>query len=188
MEADCVVDLIAVNPTCGPMPMKIGTVVVEEVHTSLFTVGVHKEISKSLLNTMKSVTGMDWPNVCQIKSKDNISLMWFDHTHVAIMGVTPTPQLEKIAAVTDVSDAWLIIDIDGVDARKVLSRVTPTDMREEHFKIGTTQRGDLMHMQASISCIAEHRFRIMVFRSMAQTLLHELTIAMKSVAARTREA
>ena len=182
------VDLTAVNPMRGAISLKIGTVAVEEVQTSLFTVGVHKEISKKLLNTMKSVTGMDWPNVCQIKSKDNISLMWFDHTHVAIMGVKPTLQLKKIAAVTDVSDAWLIIDIDGIDARKVLSRVTPTDMREQSFKTGMTQRGDLMHMQASISCIEEHRFRIMVFRSMAQTLVHELTIAMKSVAARTREA
>ena len=182
------VDLIAVSPVRGVMPLKIGTVVVEEVQTSLFTVGAPKVLSKNLLKMVKSMTGMDWPNICQIKSKDTISLMWFDHAHVAIMGVTPTPQLKKIAAVTDVSDAWLIVDIDGIDARKVLSRVTPTDMRRKRFKTGMTQRGDLMHMQASISCIAEHRFRIMVFRSMAQTLVHELTVAMKSVAARTREA
>ena len=42
------VDLIAVNPIRGAISLKIGTVAVEEVQTSLFTVGVHKGISKNL--------------------------------------------------------------------------------------------------------------------------------------------
>ena len=181
------VDLIAMKAVEKCFPLKIGTVSVKEVQTSLFTVGVHKKIPKKLANTMKSVTGLDWPSVRQFKSKGSISVMWFDHTHVAIMGITPTPTLEGIAAVTNVSDAWYIVDLDGIDVRKVLSRVTPIDMRENQFQIGMTERADLMHMQASISCTAEHRFRIMVFRSMAQTFVHEILVAMESVAARAEK-
>jgi sarcosine oxidase subunit gamma len=47
-----------------------------------------------------------------------------------------------------------------------------------------SQRSSLMHMQAVISCLGKSRFRVMVFRSMTQTLLHDLTCAMESVAAR----
>ena len=181
------VDLIAMKAVEKNFPLKIGTVSVEEVQTSLFTVGVHKKIPKNLATAMKSVTGLDWPSVRQIKSKASISLMWFDHTHVAIMGITPTSKLEEIARVTDVSDAWYIVDLDGIDVRKVLSRVTPIDIRENQFQTGITQRADLMHMQASISCTAEHSFRIMVFRSMAQTFVHEILVAMESVAARAEK-
>lgn len=181
------VDLIAMKTVKESFPIKIGTVVVEEVQTSFFTIGVRNQIKGDLEKTIKSLTGLDWPNVCEIKSKDSISVMWFDHTHVAIMGVLPPPKLKKIAAVTDVSDAWYMVDVDGIGVRNVLSRITPIDMREEHFQIGMTQRGDLMHMQGSISCLAEHRFRIMVFRSMAQTFVRELNIAMVSVAVRAVE-
>jgi len=68
--------------------------------------------------------------------------------------------------------------------RDVLARLTPLDLRVKQFKTGMSQRSSLMHMQAVISCHGKSRFRVMVFRSMTQTLLHDLTTAMESVAAR----
>ncbi len=71
--------------------------------------------------------------------------------------------------------------------RDVLARLTPLDLRPKSFKTGMTQRSMIMHMQASITCLGKFRFRMMVFRSMAQTLVHDLTTAMKSVAARAQK-
>ena len=71
--------------------------------------------------------------------------------------------------------------------RDVLARVTPLDMRSKSFKTGMTQRSMLMHMQASISCLGKSHFRVMVFRSMALTVVHDLAVAMESVAARAKK-
>ncbi len=101
--------------------------------------------------------------------------------------VEPSAQLLLYAAVTDVSDVWCIVDISGPEVRDVLERVTPLDMRIESFKTGMTQRSMLMHMQASISCLGKSHFRLMVFRSMALTVVHDLAVAMESVAARTQK-
>ena len=88
---------------------------------------------------------------------------------------------------TDVSDGWCVVDISGPKVRDVLARVTPLDMRVKSFKMGMTQRSMLMHMQASISCFGKSKFRLMVFRSMALTLVHDLAMAMESVAARAQK-
>jgi sarcosine oxidase subunit gamma len=103
------------------------------------------------------------------------------------MGAEPSAELARYAAVTDVRDAWCIIDISGISVRNVLARVTPLDVRVKSFNIGMTQRSMVMHMQASITCLGKSKFRVMVFRSMARTLVHDLTIAMESVAAREKK-
>jgi heterotetrameric sarcosine oxidase gamma subunit len=113
--------------------------------------------------------------------------LWFDHAHIALMGVEPSAKLLRYAAVTDVSDGWCIVDISGPEVRDVLARVTPLDMRIKSFKTGMTQRSMLMHMQASISCLGKSHFRVMVFRSMALTVVHDLAVAMESVAVRRQK-
>ena len=42
----------------------------------------------------------------------------------------------------------------------------------------------LPHMMGSITRLAQDRFRVMVFRSMAKTLVHDFTLAMEAVGAR----
>ena len=181
------VELKSMNALQLNFPLKIGGIEVCEVQTSLITVGIGKKIPKPLAREIKSVSGMEVPAVGEIKWLDNIFLMWFDHAHIALMGCLPSLKLEAIGAVTDVSDGWFIVDVNGPQVREVLARLTPLDMRESSFTIGMTQRSDLMHMQTSISCIEPNRFRVMVFRSMAQTFIGEITEAIESVTARARE-
>jgi sarcosine oxidase subunit gamma len=58
------------------------------------------------------------------------------------------------------------------------------DLRPQVFKRGHTLRTELKHMMASITRIGAQSFQIMVFRSMARTLVHDLKTAMEAVAAR----
>ena len=94
------------------------------------------------------------------------------------------PKLAKIAAVVDQSDAWAIVRLEGADAEDVLARLVPVNLRRSAFKRGHTLRSNLYHMMASITRIGNNSFQIMVFRSMAETLVHDLSVAMQSVAAR----
>jgi sarcosine oxidase subunit gamma len=96
-------------------------------------------------------------------------------------------KLSKIAAVVDQSDAWTIVRLEGAAAEDVLARLVPVNLSRSAFKRGHTVRSSLYHMMASITRIGNNTFQIIVFRSMAETLVHDLSVAMKSVLARQRQ-
>jgi heterotetrameric sarcosine oxidase gamma subunit len=66
----------------------------------------------------------------------------------------------------------------------VLARLCPVDSRLSAFPVGASLRTEAKHMMASISRLDEDRLQIMVFRSMARTLIHDLKTAMEAGAAR----
>jgi sarcosine oxidase subunit gamma len=101
-----------------------------------------------------------------------------------LVGITGDVDLEKHAALTDQSDGWTVVQVQGAGGADVLARLTPLDLRPAVFKRGHTARSDLMHMAASITRTGDDTFMIMVFRSMADTLLHDLQRAMEGVASR----
>ncbi|MBF9034031.1 sarcosine oxidase subunit gamma [Rhodobacterales bacterium HKCCE2091] len=96
------------------------------------------------------------------------------------------PALDAIdgAAVTDQSDAWAGIEIVGEDAREVLARLSPLDLRPGVFEPGHTARSLIGHMPALIMRTGDAVYLLLVFRSMAATAAHEIETAMKGVAAR----
>ena len=181
------VDLYTTPAAATTLPLKIGTVSIEEVETSLFLVAPFSKKSKQAAAVLHAEMGLQWPETHKLRRTGAAYALWFDHAHIALMGIQPTAKILRYAAVTDVSDGWCVVDISGPNVRDVLARVTPLDMRVKSFKIGMTQRSMLVHMQASISCFGKSQFRLMVFRSMALTLVHDLATAMESVAARAQK-
>jgi sarcosine oxidase subunit gamma len=76
------------------------------------------------------------------------------------------------------------MELSGAGAEEVLARLCPVDLRQAHFDIGSALRTELKHMMASICRLDKDCFQIMVFRSMARTLHHDLKTAMEARAAR----
>jgi sarcosine oxidase subunit gamma len=139
---------------------------------------------KDLATALKSAHGMALPAAGRSTGKDGARAVWFGHAHILLMGPTPDPELDAHAAVTDVSDGWAVARLDGAGAADVLARLVPIDLRAGQFKRGHTARTELGHMQASITWLGDTAFQIMVFRSMARTMSHDLVTAMEGVAAR----
>ena len=181
------VDLYSTPAAATALPLKIGTVSTVEVETSLFLVAPFDKKSRQAAAVLYAEMGLQWPETHKLERTGASYALWFDHAHIALMGIHPPAKILQYAAVTDVSNGWCIVDISGSNVRDVLARVTPLDMRVKSFKTGMTQRSMLMHMQASISCFGKSKFRLMVFRSMALTLVHDLTMAMESVAVRAQK-
>lgn len=90
------------------------------------------------------------------------------------------------AAVVDQSDGWTVVCLSGADARDVLARLTSLDIRDGAFPEARTARTLIGHMTASLTRVSPYHYEIMVFRSMTETLLHEVERAMAHVAARAR--
>lgn len=179
-----VVELYETSPVGAGLPLEIGTVSVREVQTPLHLLAPYRGQAVQAAAAFNTQMGLEWPGPNELKRKGGVYALWFDHAHIAVMGTTPSTRLARHAAVTDVGDGWTVLELNGAEVRDVLARLTPLDLRVKQFKTGMSQRSSLMHMQAVISCHGKSRFRVMVFRSMTQTLLHDLTTAMESVAAR----
>jgi sarcosine oxidase subunit gamma len=107
-------------------------------------------------------------------------IVWTGPDQAMVLGPRVAP---AGAAVTDQSDAWAVMRLEGQGAEAVLARLVPVDVRRVHFPPGHAARTMLHHMTCTLMRTGEHAFDIMVFRSMAATAVHHLEVAMKSVAA-----
>ncbi|WP_322866539.1 sarcosine oxidase subunit gamma [Aquicoccus sp. G2-2] len=178
-----VVELLAKTPCAGKPPLSIGEASLNEVDWGAITsvapfAGQEQAVSEAL----KAHVGARFPAPGRMTGKTGARVVWAGLEQAFVLG--PAVAALKGAAVTDQSDAWTCVELEGVGARAVLARVTPLDLRPGVFKSGHAARTQLAHMSAVVMRLGENRFGIMVFRSMARTLVHDLQEAMRSVAGR----
>ncbi len=182
-----VIDLVAISPCEGLLPLTVGAVTLSEPEMApLALVAPMKGKEASLAKAMQAAHGLEWPAAGETSKADGAELIWFGRAQALFVGAEPSAKLAAHAAVTDQSDAWTRVLLEGAGARDVLARLCPLDMRDTAFPVGATARSEVFHMQASITRLGDDSWHIMGFRSMAATLVHDLKRAMESVAARTQ--
>ncbi|MDA7967167.1 sarcosine oxidase subunit gamma [Ruegeria sp.] len=178
-------NLIAKSPCDGLLPLTVGTVTLsEEDAGEVHSLAPFKGQDKALSEAMKTAHGMAFPAANRATGKAGARAVWFGPAQAMLMGPAPDAALADHAAIVDQSDAWAIVRLEGDAAEAVLARLVPLDLRVAQFKRGHTARSLLFHMTASITRVGENAFQIMVFRSMAESLVHDLKRAMEGVAAR----
>lgn len=178
------VELKETSPCAGLLPLTIGTVTLDEMSpgelTSLSPFGDAVDLSAAL----EKAHGMAWPEPNRSTGKEGARCLWFGRGEALLVGPAPDATLAKHGAVVDQSDAWAVVSLKGQGAVDVLARLVPVDLRDGVMKRGHTLRSQVMHMNASITKLGPDHFMIMVFRSMAGTLVHDLKGAMAAVASR----
>ena len=178
------VELKQTSPCAGLLPVTLGDVTMSEMTpgrmTCLTAFGDPADLSAAL----ERAHGMALPAPNRSSGKQGARCIWFGRGYVLLIGPAPDAALAAHAAVVDLSDAWATVSLKGAGAVDVLARLVPLDLREGHFKRGHTARSQVMHMQASVTRLASDEFMIMVFRSMAGTLVHDMKQAMAAVASR----
>ncbi len=178
-------DLVERTPCKGLLPLEIGHAVVREARIGRMTViAPFKGQQARVAQILKSAHGVAFPEPNRSSEAGGCRVIWFARGQIMLVGEDPDPGLKTHAALTDQSDAWAVVTLEGAAAEDVLARLVPVDLRAAAFKTGQTLRSQLQHMNASITRIGATCFQIMVFRSMAATLVHDLRSAMEGVAAR----
>lgn len=177
------VELRAQSAAAGLLPLSIGTVSVEEVDPGVLT-SIAPHDADKLSAALEKAHGMALPGPLRATGKEGNRCIWFGHREVLLAGPAPDKTLGKHAAVVDQSDGWTCVTLSGAGSVDVLARLVPVDLREGTFKRGHTVRAPIQHMTGSITRIGADRFLILVFRSMAGTLVHDLKTAMEAVTAR----
>ncbi len=91
-----------------------------------------------------------------------------------------TDALHTKAAVTDQSDAWVVLTLNGADASEVMTRLCSLDLGA--LEQGQTARAEFAHMMSCITPTTDG-FEIMIMRSFAKTAIHHTQEAMRKLAA-----
>ena len=166
------------------LPLEIGATQLVELDlgpiTSVMVWGSEQDVSAA----MKTAHGVSFPKPNRSNGTDATRCVWFGRNQAVLIGIAPDASLGQHAAVVDQSDAWCAVSLSGGTAEDVLARLVPVDLRRAQFKRGHTVRTQVGHMMTSVTRTGPDSFMILVFRSMAVTLIHELKQAMQSVAAR----
>ncbi|WP_299689654.1 sarcosine oxidase subunit gamma [uncultured Tateyamaria sp.] len=177
------VDLVAETPLRGMTETTIGTVTLAEVDLGTLT-SIAPYTGKTIGDVFKDAHGMAWPGPGRATGKTGARAIWFGREMVMLAGPEPDAALNAYGAMTLQSDAWACVTLSGAEVEAVLARLVPLDLSAEAFKRGHTARTLIQHMTGSVTRIGADTFLLMVFRSMAGTLRHDLERAMESVAAR----
>ena len=177
------VELLPLTPCAGLLPIEVGDVTLTEVIVDRIHVVAPFDGQQSAVSAaLKDQIGVGLPDIGRTHIKADAHVQWAGHRSWLVRGDVT---LEGLAAVTNHSDAWAIVEIAGATAEDVLARLVPIDLRVATFKEGHTARTMLGHMTVSVTRSGPQAFEVMAMRSMAGTLVHELETAMKGVAART---
>ncbi|MCA0869633.1 sarcosine oxidase subunit gamma [Seohaeicola saemankumensis] len=178
-------ELIARSPCGGLLPLTIGELsLTEEPPEPMTLIMPFRGQTGAVSKAMTAAHGLGFPEPGRIAGEGDAKAIWFGRGKAMLVGVEPDRSLTGLAAMSDQSDAWAVVRLTGPQSEAVLARLVPVDLRAPVFGPGQTVQSQVMHMTGSISRIGAQAFRIMVFRSMAATLVHDLKTAMEAVVAR----
>ena len=164
------------------LPVSVGTCTLSELTPDAITsIAPVRGKTRAVSEALKKMHGVGFPARNRATGRQGARCIWFGPGLAMLVG--PVSNVVKDAAMTDQSDGWAVMRLQGRDAEAVLARLVPVDLRARIFKRGHTARTLLFHVPVSITRTGVSGFDIMVFRSMAKTAVDELVQAMKSVAA-----
>ncbi|MFB9149635.1 sarcosine oxidase subunit gamma [Roseovarius ramblicola] len=179
------VDLAEATPCAGLVPVAAGAMRLTEESPGRVTVlAALNGQGAALGRALAQAHGLGWPAPGEVIAGAGGAVRWFGPEMALLIGPEPGEGLAKHAALTDQSDAWAVLRLEGAGAAAAMARLTPLDVRESVFGVGRTARTEVAHMAGAVTRTGAEAFEIMAFRSMAASLVHEVTLAMRRVAAR----
>lgn len=179
--------LIAKSPLADQLPLTIGDVTLTEVHErSVLSIAPYQgqDGAVSALLARAFSLGLPLPN--RRISNEQATILWAGQGRALLIDAKVPRGMAEHAALTDQTGAEAVVQLSGASVGDVLARLVPIDLRDPAFATGHTARTMLGHMMASVSKTAPQTFEVRVMRSMAGTLVHDLTQAAKGVTARAR--
>ena len=179
------VSLIAKHALSGQAPLAL-----QDLHFQIEDLGPITSIApfngqESALNAvLEAGHGLRFPVPNTSAEQALAKLLWSGRGQAFLVGVAPDARLAAHAAVTDQSDGWVTLGLEGARAEAVLARLVAVDLRLTACPVGASLRAQVQHIPALIHRAAPQVFHIMVMRSFGQSAWHEVSEAMRGVAAR----
>jgi len=180
-----VAKLIAKSPLSGMLPFETACARLAESDPGpIFSLQPFAGKGAALSKALKKAHGVSFPAPGQSLSGKGCRIVWSAREQAFLLGAVADGGLADHGAVTDQSDGWAVMALQGPTAEAVLARLCPLDLRLLSFPVGKTARSQVQHVAALIHRTAPDAFDIMVMRSFGATAVHDIATAMKALAAR----
>ena len=178
--------LAVTPPALPPLPeIAGGTRLSAPDHGRLTLIAPRRGAKDATSEALKAAHGMAFPAACRATGRGKARCLWWGHGPQAMLiGPAPDRRLAAHAGLTDQSDGWAALHLDGPAARDVLARVTTIDLRPTAFRRGRVARTGLREMPAALWRSGEDRYELFVMRSMAGSAAEDVLGALRAVAAR----
>ena len=178
-------ELSEATPCAGLVPVAAGALRLTEVAPGRMTaLAPFRGREAALGAALSRAHGLGWPGPGQVVAGEDGAVQWFGRALALLIGPEPDPVLAEHAALTDQSDAWAVLRLEGAGASAVMARLTPLDLRPGCFGEWATARTEVAHMAGAVTRAGPDAYEIMAVRSMAARLEQELCLAMRRVPAR----
>ncbi|MEM6729557.1 MAG: sarcosine oxidase subunit gamma [Pseudomonadota bacterium] len=173
------VSLIAKSALAGLMPLEGDGVVAREApFAPIYSLA---PLGDGLGPALEKADGIALPAPGKMTDSEGLRCAWFGRAHYLLFGAEPDASLSALAAITDQSDAWCHAILEGPRASETLAYRTPVDLRASSFPPMSATKAQIGHMNAALLHPEAERYEILVFRSMAGTLVHELEDAIAAL-------
>ena len=162
------------------LPMRFGHAQISEVVPGpVYAIMPFKGASDAVSQVLMNRFGLELPGTGQTTQAGGVTLFWAGLDTWFLQGETGAlPDMP--ASVTDQSDGWAVLLLEGEAQLAVMSRLVPIDVSD--MAAGSVARTEFAHM-ASIVRRMPGGFEIRVMRSFGETALHELKAAAEAVEA-----
>ena len=177
-------DLVAKYPANASLPIAVEGVTLSLSTPAFITsIAPYKGQSPTLSTLLKKTYKMALPVTGTTDQADDNRLLWFGHNQYLLISQSPPePGIAKLAAMTDQSDAWTVLLLEGPLAAAALAHHCPLDLRPSHFDLGKTARAPVAHLPSVVTPV-NGGFEVMFMQSLVRTGIHHLHQAMRSVSA-----
>ncbi len=178
------VELIAKSPVADLLPVEAGSCrLVACAPAAITAIAPYAGAEEALSQALDSAHGLALPPAGRAAGTPGARLIWAGYRQYMLVGeIAPDAAVAAHAAVTDLSDGWVVLRLEGAGTESVLARLTPLDLDPGVFKRGHTARTELAHMMAVLTRTGEG-MEIMLMRSFARWGVARIAEAMESVAA-----
>jgi sarcosine oxidase subunit gamma len=148
------------------------------------------EVRNELVSQVEQALRLSLPAVGHVyRESDSLAVLgmqpdcWY-LVCAAHLGNTETAIKRALGAqayLTDLSDSWAVLDIDGPDAIAALERLCPLDLAPTSFDDKRVARTAMEHLSVIIERPALQRFRLYSPRSSAHSFLHSVSVSLDNV-------
>lgn len=162
---------------------QVGTVKIAPVETRPMTmIAPFAGRSQALHDAMSGDLGLGFPDPGGVTQNGNARCVWMGRDQAMLIGAVPQADWQNLALISDQSDGWAVVAVSGAGAAEVLARLLPVNVPQIEGAARTT----CGHIPVAIVRTAPDGYQIMCFRSMAHSLLRDLSHAAGLLVARQR--
>lgn len=170
--------LTPIYPGDGAIHDFEGLCIKEITNHSIVSCAANKNQHGNVSSALESALQLSWPEIghCTAASQALCLGLQIDQCFVMVENEHPIAKelsstLKSVAAVTDQSDGWIILDISGSRTRDVLERICPIDLADDKFPIHSLARTSMEHLNVIIVRL-DDSFLMLSPRSSAESFLH----------------